>query len=630
LAAKQVPGGCNGKILRVNLSDNRIITEAIDEPFYRKYLGGAGLVAHFLLKELPPGTDPLDPDNKLIFALGPVTGILLPGSDRYCVGAKSPLTEGFAKSESGGYWGSELKRAGYDAIIIEGKAEKPVYLWIHDGKASIRDAGQLWGNNTKETQETIRTELGDNRIRVVAIGAGGENTVRYACIMNGLHDALGRGGLGAVMGSKNLKAIAVRGHKMPGLWDPESVKELRQWLVANMPRLLGDFHEYGTGGGEMEMFEATGNLPVRNFRDGLFPGASKLDFKTTKAALGAGMEGCFACPVRCKKVVKFEEPYSVDPAYGGPEYETLAALGSDCGIDNFKAVTRGNELCNAYSLDTISTGGTIAFAMECFENGLLSPKDTNGLELRFGNEEAMLKLIELIARREGIGDLLAEGTARAAQRIGKGAEEFAIHVKGLEAGMHEPRCKPGKGLGYMVNPHGADHVCNLIDPFYVSGRGWRVEELKPLGLSGAFPLNDIGPRKVELFKAIQLKCIVQDSLLLCSFLPYSYEQIANLTAAVTGWHTSVMEHLKVAERTLTMARLFNIREGFTSADDKLPKRFFQPKNDGVLSNTYLDPEEFEKAKSYYYTLMGWDAHTGIPLPKKLEELGILWAKNGEI
>jgi len=196
--------------------------------------------------------------------------------------------------------------------------------------------------------------------------------------------------------------------------------------------------------------------------------------------------------------------------------------------------------------------------------------------------------------------------------------------------MHEPRCKPGKGLGYMVNPHGADHVCNMIDPFYVSGRGWRVKELEPLGLSGAFPLNDIGLRKVALFRVIQLKCIVQDSLLLCSFLPYSYEQVANLTAAVTGWHISIMEQLKVAERILTMARLFNIRDGFTTADDKLPKRFFQPKTDGILSNTYLDPEEFEKAKGYYYTLMGWDVHTGIPLPKKLEELDILWAENGEI
>ncbi len=624
------PGGYNGKIIRVDLSNSSTYVEATDELFCRKYLGGAGFVAYFLLKELPPGTDPLGPDNKLIFAQGPVTGIQLPGSDRYCVGAKSPLTESLAKSESGGYWGSELKRAGYDAIIIEGKAEKPVYLWLHNGGASIRDASHLWGNNTKETQETIRTELGDNRIRVAAIGPGGENMVRYACIMSGLFDTAGRGGLGAVMGSKNLKAIAVRGHKAPKIYDPESVKELRQWLVANMQQLLGSFHEFGTGGDEMEMFEATGNLPVRNFRDGLFPGAKKIDFKTVKATIGAGMEGCFACPVRCKKVVKFEEPYTVDSAYGGPEYETLAALGSDCGIDNFKAVTKGNELCNAYSLDTISTGSTIAFAMECFENGLLSTKDTNGIELRFGNEEAMLKLIELIARRKGIGDLLAEGTARAARRIGKGAEEFAIQVKGLEAGMHEPRCKPGKGLGYMVNPHGADHVCNIIDPFYVSGRGWRVKELEPLGLSGAFPLNDIGPGKVALFRFIQLKCIVQDSLLLCSFLPYSYEQIANLTAAVTGWNTGITEQLRVAERTLTMARLFNIREGFTTADDKLPKRFFQPKTDGVLSNTYLDPEEFERAKSYYYTLMGWDAHTGIPLPEKLEELDISWAKNNEI
>lgn len=623
---KKLPGGYNGKVLRVNLSDKSTSVEAVDEQFSRKYLGGAGFVTYFLLRELPRRVDPLGPHNKLIFALGPVTGIQLPGSDRYCVGAKSPLTGSIGKSESGGHWGSQFKRAGYDVIIVEGKADRPVYVWIQDGEIILKDASHLWGLNTKETQDIIRDELGDNRIRLASIGPGGENMVRYACIMSGLYDAAGRGGLGAVMGSKNLKAIAVRGHKAPKIFNPESVKGLRRWLVTNMKKLLGSFHEYGTGGGEMEMFEATGNLPVRNFRAGLFPGAEKLDFKSVKATLGAGMDGCFACPVRCKKVVKFEEPYSVDPSYGGPEYETLAALGSNCVIDNFKADTKGNELCNAYSLDTISTGSTIAFAMECFENGLLSAKDTNGLEVRFGNEEAMLKLIELIATRKGIGDLLAEGTVQAAQRIGRGAKEFAIQVKGLEAGMHEPRCKPGKGLGYMVNPHGADHVCGIIDPLYVTGMHWRLKELEPLGLLGTFPLDDIGPRKVALFRIVQLKCILQDSLLMCSFLPYSFEQLADLTAAVTGWSTGIMEQLRVAERTLTMARLFNIREGFTADDDSLPERFFQPKTDGILSNTHLDPAEFEHAKSYYYTLMGWDAHTGVPLPEKLEELDIAGAR----
>ena len=373
-----IPGGYNGKILRVNLLNNSIATEEIREPFCRKYLGGAGFVAYFLLKELPRGVDPLGPDNKLVFATGPLTGIKLSGCARHCVGAKSPLTNTIAKAEAGEFWGSELKSAGFDAVIIEGKADKPVYLSINDGQATINDAAHLWGKNTKETQETIRTELNDKHVRVAMIGPGGEKLVRYACIMHGLYDAAGRGGLGAVMGSKNLKAIAVRGHRPPQIAKPEYVKELRDWLIANIGKVKL-FQELGSGA-YMGPYEASGNLPVRNFRDGLFPNVTAIEGKTIKDTIRIGMDGCFGCLVRCKKVVKIDDPYPVDPAYGGPEYETLAALGSNCGIDNLKAICKGNELCNAYSLDTISTGGSIAFAMECFEKGLLTLQDTGGLE----------------------------------------------------------------------------------------------------------------------------------------------------------------------------------------------------------------------------------------------------------
>ncbi|MFC1892429.1 aldehyde ferredoxin oxidoreductase family protein [Chloroflexota bacterium] len=611
-----VAGGYNGKILRVDLDNGSISVETTDQLFCRQYLGGAGFVTYFLWKELQPGIDPLGPDNKIIFALGPVTGTQIPGSGRNCIGAKSPLTGGIAKSEVGEFWGAELKWAGYDAVIIEGRAGKPVYLWIHDGEASIRDASHLWGRNTKETQQAIRSELGDDRIRVALIGPGGENLVRCACIMNGLYDAAGRGGLGAVMGSKNLKAVAVRGHKAPPVSEPEQVKEFRQWMLANMRRVR-DFHEFGTGA-DMDGFETTGNLPVRNFRDGLFPGVSMIDAKTVRDTIRTGMGACFGCPVRCKKVVQLQEPYPVDPAYGGPEYETLAALGSNCGIDNLKATAKGNELCNAYSLDTISTGSVIAFAMECFENGLLTIKDTEGLDLRFGNYEAMLKTIELIARRQGIGDLLAQGTVQAARKIGRGALTFAMQVKGLETGMHEPRLKTGLGLGYMVNPHGADHCCNMHDTSYVFD--WQMKKFRPMGIMEPIPLDEIDPRKVALFKVIHLKEIILDCLVVCQFLPYRHEQVAAITAAVTGWNTGVMEQMKIAERVLTVARLFNVREGFTAADDTLPPRFFQPKSDGALADKALDPIRMERARSYYYTLMGWDPHTGVPTPEKLVEL----------
>jgi aldehyde:ferredoxin oxidoreductase len=446
-------GGYNGKILRVNLSSNSISSEPLTYQFARKWLGGAGFVAYFLWKELKQGTDALGPDNRLIFALGPVTGLSLPGASRYCVGAKSPLTGGIAKSESGGFWMAELKRAGFDAIIIEGRAPAPVYLWINDGKAVIKDASHLWGKETKETQEAIRAELEDPKIQVAMIGPGGENMVLYACIMTGLNDAAGRGGLGAVMGSKNLKAVAVRGHKLPEVINPEYIKTLRQELISRPHHLS----EYGTGGPEMLMHERDGDLPVRNQRDGLFPGVKNITGAIIKETVRIKMEGCFACNIRCKKVVKFEEPYTCDPDYGGPEYETLGALGSDCGIDDLKAVCKGGERCNALALDTISTGSSIAFAMECYERGLITDRDTGGLELTFGNADAMLQAIELIARREGIGDFIAGGTARMAKKLGQGSEGYAMNVKGLEAAMHDARAMLGLKIGYMLNPHGADH-----------------------------------------------------------------------------------------------------------------------------------------------------------------------------
>ena len=342
--SEKMPGGYNGKILRANLSDGTTKTETIDEAFCRKHIGGAGFVSYYLLNEIAPGTDPLGPDNKLIFAIGPLTGLALPGSGRHCIGGKSPLTGGFAKSEVGEFWGAELKTAGFDAVIIEGASDKPVYLWIKDGEAEIRDAGHLWGQNTKETEEMIQKELDDKKIRTALIGPGGENKVLFSCVMQGPKDAAGRGGLGAVMGSKNLKAVAVRGTLKPTIVDPEGVKTLRQWMLDNMDKMTR-FHEFGTGAAT-EAFEKMGNLPTRNFRDGAFSGAGKISAITIKDTIRIGMEGCYACPVKCKKVVEVKEPYYVDPAYGGPEYETLGALGSNCGVDDVNAISMASALFN--------------------------------------------------------------------------------------------------------------------------------------------------------------------------------------------------------------------------------------------------------------------------------------------
>jgi aldehyde:ferredoxin oxidoreductase len=439
--------------------------------------------------------------------------------------------------------------------------------------------------------------------------------------MHGPFDAAARGGLGAVMGSKNLKALAVRGNKMPPVSNADAIGSMARWLKENM-QLVKGLKDYGTGLA-MPHFESVGNLPTRNFRDGTFPDVGKISAEAIKEKILIGMEGCFACPVRCKKVVEFHEPYHVDRAYGGPEYETLAALGSTCGIDNLHAVAKGNELCNAYSLDTLSTGNCIAFAMECYERGFLTIEQTQGVRLEFGNAEAMLKMIRLISRREGIGDLLAEGTATVAKQIGHESEGFAMQVKGLEVGMHEPRLNKSLGLGNMVNPQGADHCNGMLDMFF-SAFGEqpivKIPEFSPLGLETA-SFRDMDPQKVAVFKAYQSKRFICDSLLLCILLPYSFTQMAELTSAVTGHEISVEELVKVAERILTMFRIFNIREGFTAADDKLPARFFEPTIGGPLSDKPLVIEEMERAKRHYYHQMGWD-ESGVPTNEKLEELGI--------
>lgn len=608
----EVAGGYNGTLLRVNLTNRNISTEKLSYEFCRMYLGGAGFVSYYLWKEIPAGADPLGPDNKLVFALGPVSGISLPGAARFCVGAKSPLMGAIAKSESGGWWMAELKRAGYDAIIIEGKSDTPVYLFIEDGAASLHEASRVWGKPTKETAEIIREELNDDKAQLVMIGPGGENLVRYACIMSGNFDAAGRGGLGAVMGSKKLKAIAVRGHKLPGIENEEKLKEIRQAMTVPSP-----MSQTGTGGPGIAGMEASGNLPVRNFRDGLFPGINDIHAGVMKEqGILTGMDGCYACHIRCKKVVEFQEPYSLDSAYGGPEYETMASLGSDCGVDDVRAICKGNEICNANSLDTISAGSTIAFAMECYEKGLITKNDTGGLELKFGNADAMLKALELIVKREGIGDLMAEGTARMAKKIGRGCEAFAMHTKGLEPGMHEPRLQTGLGFGYMINSHGADHGGSFGSGTSPMG----IESLQPFGI--LTPVTDnLSPQRISVYKLTYCLGRIGDCMVQCSYVPCNAERQVELLKAVCGWNTSLSELLKIGERVVTLMRLFDNKHGFTVDDDEWPERWYQPKTDGALSNKYVDREQMKKAKGYFYYYMGWDSE-GRPTPEKLAELGI--------
>jgi len=614
--------GYTGNILRVDLTAGAFAVVKISEELRRRYLGGSGFISYFLWKELESGIDPLGPGNILVIATGPVTGTPVMGSGRHSLGAKSPLTGGIAFSQVGEYWGTELKRAGFDIIIIKGKSEKPVYLYIKDGRAELRDAGRLWGWETRETQQAIREELGDSKVRLALIGPGGENLVRYACIMHGLYDAAGRGGLGAVMGSKNLKAIVVRGMGKIPVADAAKLGGLAKILAGSVDKvpILKSWSTAGTGF-DMDVGVMSGDVPIRNWRDGEFTTIGNITAVTLRDTIGAGMDGCFACPIRCKKKTKFSEPYAVDPAYGGPEYETLGSLGSNLGIDDLKAIVKGNELCNAASLDTISAGGVIAFCMECWERGLLTKEQTGGIEFKWGNAAAMLECIKLIVQREGFGNILAEGINRVARWVGKGSEEFAMQVKGLDPGQHEPRLMPSMGLGFMVNPHGADHCCNVHDTRFAFKTGMRP--FNSFGFYDPIPAEDIGPRKVAVFRLEYFRQALLDCLSMCHLASVMVDlpMMVELLAAVTGGRTGVMELLRIAERTMTVARLFNIREGFTDEDDRLPKRFFQPKTSGALSDKALDPDQMERAKRYYYSLVGWDSR-GVPLPERIAELYI--------
>lgn len=614
--------GLNGKILRVDLSRRQIGVEEPGENFFRTYFGGWGMIAYYLLKEMKRGADPLGPDNLIIFAPGVVTGAPVGGSGRNAVGAKSPLTGGFGAAEVGGFWGAELKRAGWDGIVLSGRAEEPVYLWIRDDQVEIRDASHLWGRKTAEVEKLIKEELGDSRIRISQCGPAGENGVRFACVVNDLTHFAGRTGLGAVMGAKRLRAIAVRGTGRVKMADGEKVRKVMLWLRDNLKELMGQLHDHGTAGGLLGLNES-GVLPTRNFQTGFFEEAERISGQRMTETILVNRDNCFACPVYCKRVVKVRDRYEVDPVYGGPEYETIAALGSCCGIDDLEAIAYANQLCASYGLDTISTGNAIAWAMECFERGLITTEDTGGLELRFGNAEAMVTLVEQIARRQGFGDLLAEGTLRAAKRIGRGTERYAMQVKGQEIPMHDPRIRFGQNLGYATSPTGADHMHNIWDGAYESeGRG--LQEIRPLGVLEPISADYLGPEKARLAKYVIDRQVFLNCMGLCMFMPYSLDQIRDIVRGVTGWDFSVFELMKVGERVMAMARAFNYREGFTAEDDLPHWRFSTPMESGPLEGVEIPAEEMKKALKLYYEVRGWDEKTGAPTAGKLHELGIGW------
>jgi len=610
--------GYNGRILRIDLAKGRISVEEPQIEFYQRYLGGRGFVAVTLLKEVPPGIDPLGPENKLVFALGPLTGSPLPGSGRNSVGAKSPLTGAFGEAEAGGFWGAELKRAGFDSIVVEGNSNSPVYLLIRDGQVELKDAGHLWGMEIAQAHFTIRKELENDKIRTAIIGPGGEKLIRFATIANDISHVAGRTGLGAVMGSKKLKAIAVRGTSQLQMAHPEALHEIGRWMAQNFKDKTGVW-QYGTGY-LMEGYSLAGNLPAYNFLDGSFDQVEKITAQAICDQFRVEMYGCYACPLRCKKRIKIDLPYEVDPIYGGPEYETLAAFGSNCGISDHKAICKAHEICNRYGIDTISAGVTISFAMECFEKGLLTTRDTDGLELTFGNAKAMLELLKQITEKRGVGMLLSEGSRIAARQIGNGAEDFAVQVKGLELAMHDPRLKQGLGLHCGVNPSGPDHASAIHDTLLVKGP--QFDEWGAIDINESIPSTELSPRKARLVYQYGMWTNLTNYLVICVLVPYTKRQIQEAVEAVTGWPMSYWRLMKTAERGVTLAKIFNLREGFTEVDDVLPKRIYSAQRKGNLAG--VDPDKLSEVKKLYYQMLGWNEQ-GIPTKARLVELDIEWA-----
>lgn len=621
------------KILDVDLSSQTITVQTIPAEVYRLYPGGSALGLYLILKGMPAGVAPLSPDNMLVMSVSPITGLPLSGLNRMCISTKSPLTGAIGDSEAGGFFPAHLKANGWDAVVFRGRAPHPVYLSIQGQKAELRSAAGAWGKVTGEAEAWIRQDLEDEDNYVAQIGPAGENLVKYACILNMCNRANGRNGTGAVLGSKNLKAVVVKKGETLKPTDKERFMGLARDAGKRLKENLGmaDLGEHGTAG-ILEGFNQEGFLITRNWTSGYFPeGAEQITGTTMSDTILKKRDTCHACAVRCKRVV--EIPGVVDPFYGGPEYETCAALGSYCGIKNLETIAVANQLCNMYGLDTISTGATIAFAMECYERGLLTKSDTDGLEVTFGNDEVIPLLITKIARREGFGDLLAEGSLRAAQKIGPAALPLSISVKGQELPAHMPQQKPAVGLIYAVNPFGADHQSSEHDPSLTMPAGSRERDF--LNQIGAWKVygEDLAALDTEKVRfAFNSQCFysISDSLCLCQFVwgpawqLYGPNDLVDACRYGIGWETSLYELMLAGERRINMMRFFNAREGFTREQDILPERLFTPLPQGPAQGVCLNREEVAAALDLYYQFAGWDVKTGNPTEITLKRLSLEW------
>ena len=608
--------GYNGKLLRVDLTARSIKEEELNEDMVRDYTGGVGVAAKILYDETGPKTDPLSAENRLIAMTGPFAGTGVPTSGRHHLVARSPQTGFFGEANVGGSWAVHLRRAGFDGVIVQGKSDAPVYLWIQNGKAEIRDAGPIWGKDSYEAADWVKGRTA-KEATVAVIGQAGERMAGIASIphIGTVVRAAARTGLGAVMGSKSLKAMAVYGN---GEVSTANSEKLRASIKDLLPHIKGgteNFGKYGTAGG-VDNYEKIGNFPVRNWRQARWAGASKISGVTMHDTILSGRKACMNCPIACGRHIKVDEsPYGpMDCA--GPEYETIGTLGGLCMVDDLLAIAMGNDLCNRYGLDTISAGGVIAFAMEAYEKGILTKSDTDGVELNWGNGKAVVEMVHKMGRGEGIGVLMAEGSKKMAEALGKNAVEFAIHVKGLEPSAHDPRRFFSQALNYATAARGACHNASWSHPYELAL--WMAE----LGIGEPQDALQV-EGKAAFTASLQDFMTMMDTLVICRFSQVG--KAVNVTNQIewlnmiTDRDFDVAEFRKIGERVFNLKRLYNTRLGVSRKDDFLPYRFMTLERNGEGLKTGLPP--IGKLLADYYAVRGW-SEDGIPTPEKLKELGL--------
>jgi len=604
--------GYAGRVLHVDLSNGKTSVEPLNEDYAKKYIGGIGLGIRMWLDHSKPGVDPFSPDNPLLLIIGPISGTMWPtGGNGHAFVSKSPQSYGVGEAKAHGSFGTELKRAGYDVVILKGKAENPVYLWIDDDSVQLMDASQLWGKSPAETEDAIREELGDYYIRVAAIGVAGEKLSRIACIINDKTRAAGRTGLGAVMGSKNLKAIAVRGTRDITVAKPE---EFMEYLKEFHERMKGPAtQKYRTLGTPENVLvhNSLSCMPTRNYNNSRFEGAEKVSGENLNEKYVAKIIGCSSCAMRCEHMcVVAEGPY--EKTMTRMEYETLWAFGPYCGVDRLDAIIKGMELSNYYGIDAISAGVIVGFAMDCYERGILTQAELDGLDAKFGNADAMVKLVEKIGKREGVGELLADGVKVAAEKIGKGSGKLAAHIKGVETTGYDLRALKTAALGFAVSFRGADHNRHGAYAFDVKGKVNRLIAEKGRG---------------KLVRDMEDTYNLIDSFIVCKFSRGTYykelDDLAKLYRLVTGFEMTPEELKRAGERIQNAARLFNVREGLGRKDDNLPWKVMNEPipDEGPSKGAFVTQAELDLLLDDYYEARGW-SREGVPTEAKLKELGM--------